>query len=235
MRTKVTQRRKGSGVAFRYAWGGSRRVPDKRTIRVLGALVVGMTIISSILLALEPDPTHRGAVVSLSAVDFQDNSGSLEQLWPAAGVQDWRYIVIHDSFGEAGSEKDLNRAWDSWYAQQGLAKKGHGYHFVINDEQGLDDGLIQITPRWLDQRVGDFIDAEGADNWNRISVGICVMGDADAGPFSTRQNDSLVALVKELQQKLGIPRENVIVHVGNTPDRPSTYFNTAEFRRRIAD
>ncbi|MEM1354042.1 MAG: peptidoglycan recognition family protein [Planctomycetota bacterium] len=211
-------------------------MPDKRTIRVLGALVVGMTIVSSILLALEPDPTHRGSMISLSAVDFQQEDVA-EKLWKTREVYPWQYIVIHDSFGIAGSERDLNEAWDAEYARQGLDRKGHGYHFVVNDGLSpLGDGEIQITPRWQDQRVGGFIDAEGADNWNRIAVGICVMGDAGSAPFSTAQGDSLTELVKELQGKLDIPRENVIIQVGSaTSQGPATYFNYAQFRRSILD
>lgn len=210
-------------------------MPDKRTIRVLGALVVGMTIVSSILLALEPDPTHRGSMISLSALDFQQEDVA-DRLWPAQVSEEWKYIIIHDSFGISGSEQNLNDAWDAEYARQGLAKRGHGYHFVINDERGVSDGRIELTPKWTNQLFGSFIDAEGADNWNRNSIGICVMGDAGSGPFSTAQLDSTVELVKELQRKLGIPRENVIVQVGNaTGQGPATYFNYAEFRRRIAD
>lgn len=210
-------------------------MPDKRTIRVLGALVVGMTIVSSILLALEPDPTHRGSMISLSALDFQQEAAA-ERLWPANVSDEWRYIIIHDSFGVTGSDRELNEAWDAEYNRKGLAKSGHGYHFVINDEFGLSDGRIQITPKWSNQRFGSFIDAEGADNWNRIAIGVCVMGDAGSAPFSTAQTDSLVELVKELQTKLNIPRENVIVQVGHgSSPAPATYFNYAEFRRRIAD
>lgn len=235
MRTRVDTRRKRTGGPFSHIRFGSRRVPDKRTIRVLGALVVGMTIVSSILLALEPDPTHRGSMISLSALDFQQEE-VVEKLWKTREVYPWQYIIIHDSFGISGSEQNLNNAWDAEYARQGLAKSGHGYHFVINDDQGLKDGAIQITPRWQDQRVGGFIDAEGADNWNRIAIGVCMMGDAGSSPFTTAQTDSLVELVKELQTKLNIPRENVIVQVGSASGQgPATYFNYAEFRRRIAD
>eukprot|EP00752_Nemacystus_decipiens_P013965 g12401.t1 len=114
------------------------------------------------------------------------------------GVPDerqWDYIIIHDSRGVAGGERELNAAWDLEYARQGLpTPRGAGYHFVINDREGQSDGEVEIARRWKDQQAGDYISGEQADKWNREAIGICLMGDADSRPFSQDQMDATVKL-----------------------------------------
>ena len=84
-------------------------------------------------LALEPDPGYRAKAWSLSALDMASDNARNEIL----GVPDdrqWNYIIIHDSRGIAGGERELNAAWDREYARQGLpTPRGAGYHFVINN------------------------------------------------------------------------------------------------------
>ena len=212
-------------------------MPGQRTIRVLFALIVGMTALSAVLMILDPGPIHRGPSLVLSALE-RDDAASIEQALFSTSkplrTDDWQYIIIHDSRGQAGSLRDLERFWNDYYISEGLAARGAGYHFVIDDATSDQDGKVEVCQRWQEQYPGGYIDAEGDDHWNRIAIGVCVMGDADTGAFSENQVESLTRLTRELQARLGIPRERVIVQVGHAAG-PALFFPEAAFRRRLLD
>lgn len=194
-----------------------------------------MTLVSSLLLALEPDPGYRSGALALSAVDLSSDSAKQQILVPPSDL-DWQYIIIHDSRGIPGGERELDAAWDREYARQGLATpRGAGYHFVINDANGQDDGQLQIARRWKDQLAGDYINGEQADLWNRQAIGICMMGDADQRPFSNDQIESTVKLVRILQQAYNIPRDRVFVQTGRSAESTGPYFPSAQFYTQIRD
>lgn len=232
---KVTRRRVDSGVAFHRLASGKKRVFDKRTVRVLGSLVVGMTLVSAILLALEPDPGARVNALSLSAIDLGSDSARQEILVGPSDL-DWNYIIIHDSRGITGGQQELDAAWDREYARQGQSvPRGAGYHFVINDRFGQSEGDIEIARRWKDQLAGDYINGEQADMWNRQAIGICIMGDADNRAFSGDQIESTVKLVRLLQEAYGISRERVYVQTGRSAGSAGAFFPNAEFYKQIRE
>ena len=239
MKPPVTNSGNGRRKAVR-GWvgsplGGKRRVPDIRTIRVLFALIVGMTTLSAILMLLDPGPVHRGPSLALSALEADDPATIEEALFSTnKPLQDWRYIIIHDSRGQQGSLEDLERSWNAYYIEQGVAPRGAGYHFVIDDPTSGQDGKVEVCQRWQEQYPGAYIDTEGDDHWNRIAIGVCIMGDADTRPFSGGQAESLARLTRALQVKFNIPRENVIVQVGGSAS-PAPYFLESDFRRRLQD
>ncbi|MFN3166894.1 MAG: N-acetylmuramoyl-L-alanine amidase [Phycisphaeraceae bacterium] len=200
---------------------------------MLGSLVVGMTVVSAILLALEPDPGYRSNAWSLSALAM-DGPDARDEILGVQGDKQWRYIIIHDSRGVRGDTQALNAAWNREYARQGLpATRGAGYHFVINDSQGRSDGEVEIGPLWQQQQPGDYVAGETADYWNANAIGVCVMGDADTRPFSEDQIDATISLVRVLQQAYGIPRDKVIIQAGQSSDSPALHFPKAEFLKQI--
>ncbi|MGB0767869.1 MAG: peptidoglycan recognition protein family protein [Phycisphaeraceae bacterium] len=202
---------------------------------MLGSLVVGMTLVSAILLALEPDPGYRTNAWSLSALDMAGEDAR-DEILGVPGDRAWNYIIIHDSRGIAGGERELNAAWDREYARQGLpTPRGAGYHFVINDRRGQSDGEVEIARRWKDQQAGDYISGEQADKWNREAIGICLMGDADNRPFSDDQLEATVELVRLLQQAYDIPRNKVFLHTGRSADSLAPYFPAGAFRKQIRE
>ncbi len=233
MKRRVTRRRFDSGVAFHRLVSGKKRLLEHRTIRVLGSLVVGMTLVSALLLALEPDKTDTAW--SLSALEL---SGDLAQqeILGQAGDRKWDYIILHDSRGIPGGDRELNAAWDREYARQGLpTPRGAGYHFVVNDRQGRSDGEVEIARRWKQQIDGDFISGEQADMWNRQAIGICLMGDADNQAFSDGQIEATIKLVRMLQQAYAIPRNRVFIQTGRSSDSLAPFFPAAEFRSQIRE
>lgn len=233
MKRRVTRRRVEHGVAFHRLASGKKRLFDQRTIRVLGSLVVGMTLVSAILLALEPDPGYRANAWSLSALEMAGDHAR-DEILGMPGDRQWRYIIVHDSRGVSGGERELNAAWDREYAQQGLpVPRGAGYHFVVNDREGRSDGEVEIARRWKDQLAGDYINGEEADMWNREAIGICLMGDADSRPFTEHQMNASVKLVRLLQQAYDIPRSRVFLQTGRSANSLAPFFPAGEFRKQI--
>jgi len=194
-------------------------------------LVVGMTVISSILLALMPKPGFQGGVISLSVLDLQDQMFDV-----AAEEKPWRKIIVHSSLDVTGGMEHLDDAWNDWYLDHGMpGNRGAGYHFVINDASGHGDGALEMAPRWKQQAYGDFLDGEYANQELRESIGICVMGDVESRPFSPMQMDTLADLIQVLQERYDIPRERVEFRVAQGSDGVAPYFPEAEIRRRIND
>jgi hypothetical protein len=127
----------------------------------------------------------------------------------------WRAIVIYDSGTPAGDVPSIERR----HQQAGLA--GLGFHFVVGNGQGMDDGDVVVGPRWERQLAG----AHAARGWrtpgganvldasalNQSAIAICLVGRADRRPFTDRQCREVRALVRELQAEFGIPSEAVFV------------------------
>jgi hypothetical protein len=128
----------------------------------------------------------------------------------------WRAIVIHDSGTPAGDLASIERR----HQQAGLA--GLGFHFVIGNGQGMDEGAIAVGPRWERQLSG----AHAPRGWrtpgrgagvldaaalNRSAIAICLVGRADRRPFTDRQCREVRALVRRLQAEFGIPHDAVFL------------------------
>jgi hypothetical protein len=124
----------------------------------------------------------------------------------------WRAIVIHDSGTPAGDLRSIERR----HQQAGLA--GLGFHFVVGNGQGMDDGAIAVGPRWERQLAG----AHAARGWrtppgagtsasldaaalNQSAIAVCLVGRADRRPFTDRQCREARALVRRLQEEFAIP------------------------------
>ena len=118
--------------------------------------------------------------------------------------RDWRYIIIHHSGTDSGSEASFDR-----YHRRQRGWKGIGYDFVIGNGSGTPDGLIEVTFRWEKQITGAHA---GVDRYNRHGIGICLVGDFSAGEPTNSQMKSLVALVLYLQQSCRIPLPNILTH-----------------------
>ncbi|MCC6679401.1 MAG: N-acetylmuramoyl-L-alanine amidase [Phycisphaeraceae bacterium] len=200
-------------------------MPDRRTITVLGALVVGMTLTSILLLLLTPGPKVPVSGVRLQAIEQEtDRAG---KLFDTTQPWHWQAIVIHDSGSAVGSSDTIHQAHEQ------LGRGGLGYHFVINNGSLAEDGQIDVGFRWQRQFAGFYVEGQGADWYNRNAIGICVIGDAEHQAFTEDQTRQLVWLVKQLQRHYGIPREAVHVSLGSDPAQPAAYFPYTLFSQQI--
>ncbi len=115
----------------------------------------------------------------------------------------WRYIVIHHSASDGGSEA----AFD--VTHKGLGWRGVGYDFVIGNGNGSPDGLVEVTFRWEEQQDGAHA---GVAEFNRYGIGICLVGNFDQTYPTARQMEALVGLINYLQERCQIPTANIMGH-----------------------
>ena len=199
-------------------------VPDRRTILVLGVLVFGMTLISAVLLALEPGPSAPLPGVTLQQIE---RVASEDRLFDIPTPLDWRAIVIHDSGSSTGSADAINQT----HHKQG--KGGLGYHFVINNGSGELDGLVEVGYRWQRQRLGDYLQGQGADWFHKHAIGICIVGDGDNGTFTESQIRELVWLTQELQRRFNIPKQAIYTQIGSIDPPDPSAFPTVAFQSQL--
>lgn len=142
----------------------------------------------------------------------------------------WTHIVVHHTATHDGDASKIQQI----HFQRGFWN-GLGYHFLIdNGTSGKADGQIEIGPRWVKQQDGAHANA---DNMNVRGIGVCLVGNFSESNVSSRQLESLVYVVRTLQQRYGIPDSHVIRHSevkGKNTECPGTRFPWSDFKRRLA-
>ena len=140
----------------------------------------------------------------------------------------WECIVVHHSATDFGGARRFdkghkNKGWD-----------GLGYHFVIGNGSDTRDGLVEVGPRWKEQRHGAHCRSP-EDYYNEHGIGICLVGNFDEGPPSAAQRKSLTKLVRFLCRKYGIPAGRVYTHGGVThlTACPGKHFDLKALRRAV--
>ena len=228
--------------------GGSNEIrTTRRRFTVWASFVGGMTAVAGILLAGDRGAPSVNAAVNVTIEGLSPVSDSSlilpRDAKPISGQ--WQAIVIHHSATPAGDSITLNRQ----HTASGLS--GLGYHFVIGNGQGLGDGLVEVGYRWNRQLAGAHVAAatstEGrngldrtslstadADQYNRHSIGICMIGNGNRREFTDRQMHELITLVRALQAQFGIPGSAVYLHSDlSKVSSPGKFFPTAEFEAQI--
>ena len=228
--------------------GGSNEIRTmRRRFTVWASFVGGMTAVAGILLAGDRGAPTVDAAVSATVVGLSPGSeASLilpRDAQPIPGQ--WQAIVIHHSATPAGDSVTLNRQ----HTASGLS--GLGYHFVIGNGQGLGDGLVEVGYRWNRQLAGAHVAAVSAiesrngvdrtslstvdaDQYNRHSIGICMIGNGNRREFTDRQIHELITIVRALQAQFGIPGAAVYLHSDlSKVSSPGKFFPTAEFEAQI--
>ena len=199
---------------------------DRRKVTVLATLVGSMTLVSAMLLLLEPRPRAPLSGVTLQHIDQRSAIKPEERLFNTAQARAWQAIVIHDSGTLQGSSQTINAVHEK------LGWGGLGYHFVINNGSLEPDGLIELGFRWQRQFNGAYFEGQGADWFHQNAIGICLIGDGDRERFSETQLRETLWLVQQLQQRFNIPREQIYIQVGTTPTAAQR-FPHAWFRQQL--
>ena len=194
-------------------WIRSQTMSQNRTLKTLGALVGGMTLLSGLLMAIEPGPVDAPST-ALSA--FDTTREPTRELFQTVRPRDWQRMIIHASpVGFRGdSEAELNQ----FYRQQGVGE-GAGYHFVVRRRAGEP---LEISARWRQQQAGAFLfdpsrDQRFVDQLNATSIGICLIGDGVNEPFTEEQQQQLFWLVRQLSEQLGVPADQILAGEGVGP------------------
>jgi hypothetical protein len=150
---------------------------------------------------------------------------------PSRLEREWEAIIIHHSAtnnGNAAIFDKQHREENHW--------EGVGYDFVIGNGTNSGDGQVEVTFRWRGQLTGAH--CRTPNNWgNEKGIGICLVGNFDQTSPTVRQMQSLVNLVRFLQNRYGIPTSRIYGH-GTTPgarvtDCPGRRFPMAWLKLRL--
>jgi hypothetical protein len=200
---------------------------QRRTVVVWVTLILSMTLISGLLLLLEPSQVPQIAQLSLTDPfgNFDDTNALFKT--DEALSNRWEGIVVHHSGGTHGDAAMLDREHRVAGDSQGLR-----YHFVIGNGDGAGDGAIQISPRWRGQMNAAH---QGVSPWyDRHAIAICLIGNGDRNAPSASQMQQLIRLTTALQKRLKIAPEQVVMHANiSTASGPGIRFPASQFRRQL--
>ncbi len=134
-------------------------------------------------------------------------SGGNELFYPSKADRPWKYIVLHHSANTTGNYDQIDREH-----RKVLGYDGCGYHFVIGNGTGSEDGQIEVAQRWANQKHG--VHCRNARNAevDEYGIGICFVGDLDKKPPTPRQVAAAKALIAYLSSRYGIARGHVETH-----------------------
>ncbi len=213
----------------------SRRLPfnlGRREVVWLSVLCA-TTAVGGLMLLLEDRPAPAPNPMALVEVAPKPQAAGLDRIFETkAQVESgrWRGVVVHHSGTALGSPESITRQHNA----RGL--KGLGYHFVISNGQGAPDGQIFVGYRWQDQLPGAHVTGSMAEQFNRQTIGICLIGDGERREFTGAQIARLSELVGALQQRLAIDDQFVYLHRDVAPTAsPGRLFPESNFRQRLAD
>ena len=120
-------------------------------------------------------------------------------------ARNWKWIVVHHSASDTGGAV----VFDAWHRQRGFDELG--YHFVIDNGEGMPDGNVEVGSRWLKQKQGAH--AKSADGqYNEHGIGICLVGNFENAEPTPKQWQMLVKLTAFLAREYGIPEDRIIGH-----------------------
>ncbi|MBV8128272.1 MAG: N-acetylmuramoyl-L-alanine amidase [Planctomycetaceae bacterium] len=134
-------------------------------------------------------------------------SGGNELFYPSKADRPWKYIVLHHSANSTGNYDQIDHEH-----RKVLGYDGCGYHFVIGNGTGSQDGQIEVAQRWVNQKHG--VHCRNAKNaeLDEYGIGICFVGDLDKEPPTPRQVAAAKALIAYLSSRYGIARSHVETH-----------------------
>lgn len=180
-----------------------------------------MTLVGGLLLMMQPKPAARADGLSLSPLVAIGGpaTSSIFQINRPLDEGRWKAIVIHHSGSNVDTPQTIARSHEA------MGLRGLGHHFVIGNGERMDDGLVHVGFRWLDQLPGAHVAGERGRWYNEHAISICLVGDGNRRTFTAAQVQQLSTLVEALRARLGIPAENVRLHSELAPvDDPGRLF-----------
>lgn len=117
----------------------------------------------------------------------------------------WKYIVIHHS----GTTSATVKGMDEYHRRVRHMENGLAYHFVIGNGHGMKDGAVAVGPRWTKQLDGGHL---ASPSLNKISLGICLVGNFDKQRPTAKQMASLEALIRALLARCHLGLDAIKTH-----------------------
>lgn len=201
-----------------------------RTQVVWASLLLAMTAMTAMLSLMTGSAPGLVAMPAASAVNVE-RSDWVGSVLAASGELEgpvWDGIVIHHSASIQGSLESVTRQ----HELQGL--NGLGYHFLIGNGNGAENGELLVGYRWQGQHPGAHVAGPMSEQYNATKIGICLIGDGDSRGFTPEQLSTLMQLVRGLQEEFGIADEAVELHrdVWSTSS-PGRFFPQTSFQRGL--
>ncbi len=228
----ATQRTKQSRKRTNRPTGQSRRIKPSRPQTVWMSLVAALTVAAGMLYAGSRKPVVGSDGLAVMPLMSTGTPNSIEVVLSTRkdiAKNRWKSVVIHDSGSPVGSQSSLDAQ------ARAMNLKGIGYHFVIGNGNGMGDGELFVTDRWLDQRNGAHVAGNRGEDLNKQSIGICLVGDGDHQKFTSAQLTRLLQLLDTLQREMSIPAERVYMHSDVAAvSSPGKLFPAVEIRRQLA-
>jgi N-acetylmuramoyl-L-alanine amidase len=159
------------------------------------------------------------------------NVGASAGWIPPGGISSkWECIVIHHS----ESDKSTPEGMRDWHVR-GRGWDELGYHFVIGNGIGYGDGKVYVGARWTKQMHGAHCKTPN-NYYNDHGIGICLIGNFEDHPPTSKQMQTLSKLVNFLSGKCGIPSSKVNTHGGITHKTacPGKRFNLQSLMRQLS-
>ncbi len=171
------------------------------------------------LVPLQPDPPP--------AIEPSPISGNPWR--PTVKARGWKSIVLHHTAATSGSVESIHETHLQRKDGSGNSWLGIGYHFVVGNGNGMDDGEIEPTFRWKQQMHGAHA---GEKEHNQTGIGIALIGNFEETPPTPKQLASIKRLVSVLKGEYGIPNEKVIGHQDvKATECPGKLFPLEDVRR----
>jgi N-acetyl-anhydromuramyl-L-alanine amidase AmpD len=151
---------------------------------------------------------------------------------PETAARPWKYIVLHHTASDRGDVESIHESHLKNKDKNGKAWLGIGYHFVIGNGNGMEDGEIEATFRWRKQIQGAHA---GVAEYNQSGVGIVLVGNFQNGPPTNAQVTAAKRLVRVLAREYDIETSQIVGHADVKPTEcPGTHFPLSEIRDSVA-
>jgi len=196
-------------------------VSQKRVAVVLASLVGTMTVSAAVLLVMEGGAL--GTAMPGWAIN-QSNVAAMVDLDKPLRPEGWNFIIIYESGDLAARADSLADGRVTGGSSPTTVRPQANFHFVIDSAQsGTMDGLLETGTSWTDQKLGAYagwLDSRSHTiSLYQDAVGVCLAADLGREPISEAQHQTLLQLVKVLQQRNHIPPE-CIRFQWELPDAP---------------
>jgi len=215
-----------------FAWMHSKRT--KRTQIVWATFFVVMSAMLVLLQAGGGDVQGGVLLTNISSMNERPEVDPIFSKEMSVNKTQWSGIIVQHLGEPAGTIKSIQRS----HLSGGL--DGIGFHFIIGNGNGLGDGVVHGSERWVNQAKAARPISIDPKNWDENVITICLIGNGNRRPFTERQMLHLSRLVQRLQNELSIESSDVYLasdldSSSKMAPSPGKFFAEALFRSQLLD
>ncbi|MCA9080061.1 MAG: N-acetylmuramoyl-L-alanine amidase [Planctomycetaceae bacterium] len=128
---------------------------------------------------------------------------------PQTPLREWKYVVLHHTATQSGDVASIDRIHKQRRDANGEPWKGIGYHFLIGNGDGMPDGAVAATFRWVEQADGAHA---GSRDYNQYGIGICLVGNFEDHPPTPAQLAATSRLIALLRREFALTDQQILRH-----------------------